>query len=282
MMRKMIRDALFFTFSLQPCCKYKLYPVQTVTKMGLCFLLENADLASIGLFMAKEKPLMSLLKSPRSLRWLTGGAAIGVTYFAGVAIALEAFRTDNNPLKVALSFYAHGPYGFLLNSAFLVLAAGTFALAFGLRSWFHRPGRLPVGLLLLGMSGLGDTLAGLFNNDFPPPGFPPRSLSGTFHTLGSFTSLLAFDIAMFVLARQFRAHPEWRSFSRTAFYLGLLIVVMEIIWIVAQLASPYVGAVEDVLLFLILLWQILTALQLYSKTTRKESIKALVEPERAR
>lgn len=101
-----------------------------------------------------------------------------------------------------------------------------------------------------------------------------------FHTLGSFTSLLAFDIAMFVLARQFRKHPEWRSFYRTALWLALLIVGMEVIWIAAQLASPYVGAVEDVLLFLILLWQMLTALQLYSKITRKESIQ--VEPERAR
>jgi len=225
---------------------------------------------------------MSLLKSPRSHRWLAGGAAVSVTYFAGVAIALEALRSDNNPLKVALSFYAHGPYGFLLNSAFLVLAAGTFALAFGLWPLLHRPGRLPIGSLLLGMSGLGDTLAGLFNNDFPPPGFPPRSLSGTFHTLGSFTSLLAFDVAMFVLARQFRTHPEWQSFYRTAFWLALSIVVMEIIWIAVQLDFPYVGAVEDVLLFLILLWQMLTALQLYSKTNRKESIQAKVEPERAR
>ena len=196
---------------------------------------------------------MSLLtKSPRSQRWLAGGAAVSVTYFAGVAIALEAFRSDNNPLKVALSFYAHGPYGYWLNSAFLVLAAGIFALAFGLWPWFHRPGHLPIGLLLLGISGLGDTLAGLSNNDFPPPGFPPRSVSGTFHTLGSFTSLLAFDVAMFVLAGQFRTHPKWRSFYRTAFCLTLLIVVMEIIWIAVQLDSPYVGAVEDVLLFLIL------------------------------
>ena len=226
---------------------------------------------------------MSLLaKSPHSQRWLAAGAAVSVTYFAGVAIALEALRSDNNPLNVALSFYAHGPYGFWLNSAFLVLAAGTFALAFGLWPWFHRPGRLPVGLLLLGISGLGDTLAGLFNNDFPPPGFPLRSLSGTFHTLGSFTSLLAFDVAMFVLARQFRIHPEWRSFYRTAFYLALIIVVMEIIWIAVQLVSPYVGAVEDVLLLLILLWQMLTALQLYFKIIRKEGIQAHLEPERAR
>jgi len=103
------------------------------------------------------------------------------------------------------------------------------------------------------------------------------SLSGTLHTLGSFTALLAFDVAMFVLARQFRNHPKWRSFYRTAFYLALLIVVMEMIWIGVQLNFPYVGAVEDVLLFLILLWQMLTALQLYSKTKRKESNQAQIE-----
>ena len=152
-----------------------------------------------------------LTKSPRSQRWLAGGAAAGVTYFAGVAIALEAFRSDNNLLKVALSFYAHGPYGFWLNSAFLVLAAGTFALALGLRPWFYRPRQVLVVSLLLGLSGLGDMLAGLFNNDFPPPGFPPRSLTGTFHTLDSFTSLLAFDLAMFVFAQQFRTHPVCRK-----------------------------------------------------------------------
>lgn len=77
---------------------------------------------------------------------------------------------------------------------------------------------------------------------------------------------------MFVLARQFRTQPEWRSFYRTAFYLALIIVAMEMIWIAVQFDSPYVGAVEDVLLFLILLWQMLTALQLYSKSNRKESI----------
>src|SRR5215469_15760905 len=141
-------------------------------------------------FARKEKPLMSLLtNSPRAQRWLAGGAAVSVTYFAGVAIALEALRSDNNPLTVALSFYAHGPSGFWLNSAFLVLAVGTFALASGLWPWFHRPGQVPIGVLLLAMSGLGDTLAGLFNNDFPPPGMPPRSVSGTLHTLGSFTAL---------------------------------------------------------------------------------------------
>ena len=220
--------------------------------------------------------MLLLTKSPRSHRWLAGGAAVSVIYFAGVAIALEALRSDNNPLKVALSFYAHGPYGIWLNSAFLVLAVGTFALALGLWPWFHRPGQLSIGLLLLGMSGLGDTLAGLFNNDFPPPGMPPRSLSGTIHTVGSFTSLLAFDVAMFVLARQFRNHPEWRSFYRTAFYLALIIVVMEIIWIGVQYDFPYIGAVEDVLLFLILLWQMLTAFKLYSKTKRKENNQAQI------
>jgi hypothetical membrane protein len=221
--------------------------------------------------------LMSLLITrPLSPRWSAIAGAIGVAYFAAVAVALEALRTDNNPLKIVLSDYAHGPYGLWLNSAFLVLGLGTFALALGLWSWFHHRGHVPIGPLLLVVSGLGDMLAGLFDNDFPPPDLPPRSVSGAFHTLGSFTSLLAFDLAMFVLARQFRSRPEWRAFSRTALRLALVIVAAEGIWIVAH-NFLYVGAIEDLLLVLILVWQLLTALQLYASSNAQQDNQDRVE-----
>ncbi len=68
----------------------------------------------------------------RGAAWFALLAIGGVLYFIMAVVILHLLRPDLNPITHAVSNYAVGPFGFLMTSAFFVLAMSECALACGL------------------------------------------------------------------------------------------------------------------------------------------------------
>lgn len=206
----------------------------------------------------------------RSRRLPAVCAAALACYFSVVAILLERTRTGTDPARVALSWYVHGPGGYWMNTAMWAEAIGFLALAVAFRRSLALGGTSSAGPALLTIAACGAALAGTFDIDPMPPHFPPTTISGVVHTIGSFAAITVFAAATLVLTRHFRRAPNWRSFYPRSLVLTACFAAAFLAWF-ATFAVPvlktYQGAIEDGMLAVIVLAQISMAVAAYSRMT---------------
>jgi hypothetical protein len=144
--------------------------------------------------------------------------------FVALLLLLHAVRADLEPAWHMVSEYSVGPWGWLMQAAFLALAGSFFALLFALRP--HLRGALGItGLVFLGMAGVGATMGGLFNTD--PPGTAPEHISttGMLHGFAFLLGVPGVLVAVTLLTIQLCRTASWRS-QRT-----LLIGTAALIWL---------------------------------------------------
>jgi len=155
-------------------------------------------------------------------RWLLTAGVIGPVFFV-VSFLIEGWiRPNYDPQRQFVSLLSLTDEGWQQIGNFLLTGALFTAAAVGWRRAMpDGPGCRWVPALL-GLAGIGLMVAGIFVTDagygYPagaPPGTPPvASWHGVIHDLASVWILFGLPVAMFVMARRFRAEGgRWAPFQ---------------------------------------------------------------------
>ncbi len=134
-----------------------------------------------------------------------------------LVVLLHFVQSETND-NDALSEYALGDYGWLMNLAFFSVAAGFAAVAvlMTLSLSPSRSGR--IGIALLFLAAIAWVLLGAGNIDAEGA---DQTFHGLVHGVGFVVGFPASFAAPLVLARAFRRDEGWRGFRRPTLILGL-------------------------------------------------------------
>jgi hypothetical protein len=125
----------------------------------------------------------------------------------------------------AVSEYALGDYGLLMNIAFFSGAAGIGALAFALHRSLARSKTAIAGIVLLWIAAVAWVLLGAGNID---PEGADATTHGLIHGIGFFLGLPTRLAAPLVLAAAFRRDERWAGHRRLSLALGIAALVAEV------------------------------------------------------
>jgi hypothetical membrane protein len=187
-------------------------------------------------------------------------AIVGIAVKFLTIAALHFLRSDVNPVLEPISNYGVGPYGFLLTVADIGSGLATLALVFGLYLGIPPPGRSYVGLLLLGLYGVSELLAGIFPIDIGGE----ATTVGTIHNIVGNMSFFCFPIAAILLSLRMGKDERWRSFRRPSLALSIVVVLSVILTIAGFNLGIGFGVTQRVANLAVLVWMLVVALHLRS------------------
>ena len=163
--------------------------------------------------------------------------------FVGILALLHVVRADVDPSWHFISEYEIGRHGWLMQGAFLVLAAANLALLAAVRPVLHGvAGTLGAVLFLVGT--LGTILGGVFVSDSVGTLPEAASPSGRMHALGG-TLGLAGVLGTWLLSAALLRDPAWRPARRavvvatTLFTLGFLVSFVAIATLVGRSGGTF-------------------------------------------
>jgi hypothetical protein len=156
-------------------------------------------------------------------RVLLAGGVAGPILFIGAFTVLGATRRDYDPMRQFVSLLSLSDDGWPMTLTFLASGILVIAAAIGMRRVLHfGPGCrwIPV---LVGLTGAGLVVAGLFPAD-PIQGYPPgaplvmpasASAHAVIHLLGALLIFVLLPAAGLVAARRFAVddRPAWAAYS---------------------------------------------------------------------
>jgi hypothetical protein len=151
---------------------------------------------------------------------LGGFALVGIGCFVFSVLALHWFQPDLNPLDQAVSYYVHGPHGWLLTVGLIGLGLGSLALTVGIMPTEHGPS-MWAGRCFLGTWSGCVLLSGIFAADPPGHWDKPPSTSGMIHGDVAMLAFLALPVAAWLLSRSFRHDVRWQWLSGLSFALAV-------------------------------------------------------------
>src|SRR5262245_24268168 len=118
--------------------------------------------------------------SENAIRPLSSLGMAGCLVFIAGVTALHALQPELSPLSDAVSYYVHGPYGWLVTLSLIALGIGSLAITIALARSAHQP-HSRVGLVALALWSLGALLGGVFPADPMGTWDQPPSISGSIH-----------------------------------------------------------------------------------------------------
>jgi hypothetical protein len=145
----------------------------------------------------------------------------GPALFIATLALLHALAPETNDTG-AISEYALGDYGWLMNIAFIAAGIGFAALAVSLVGALRQSRGARAGQALLLISALGWILLGAGNIDREGA---DTSWHGVVHGIGFFLATPAALAAMFVLARALRRDPRWSALGRLTLWAAAVALV---------------------------------------------------------
>jgi len=196
----------------------------------------------------------------RHAAWCAFAAIVGTLYFITAVVILHPLRPDLNPVTHAVSNYANGPFGFLMTSAFFLLAMSEFALAWGLARCLSFSRRMVASIIVLNLAGIGLLVTGLFHSDVNVPR-PPASASALVHWTGAGISFLSLMIAIFLLSGCFKRDLRLQSISRLS-YIWLVAIVLALMAYGAFSILDLTGIGERIYLAVSVSWLLFASLRL--------------------
>ena len=156
-------------------------------------------------------------------RLLLAGGALAGPLFMGVYLVQAFTRQGFDVTRHPASVLSNGDLGWIQVTNFLLSGLLVIAAAIGMRRMLHPARAGTWAPLLIGLSGVGLLLGGLFVADpmdgFPPgtPAGPPAAITtnGLLHFVGAALGFCAWIGACFVFARRFAALGQrgWAVFS---------------------------------------------------------------------
>jgi Protein of unknown function (DUF998) len=125
----------------------------------------------------------------------------------------------------AVSEYALGDYGWLMNIAFFSAATGIGALAFALHRSLARSKTAVAGVILLSLVTVAWICLGAGNID---PEGAEMTTHGLIHGIGFLLGLPTRLAVPLVFAAAFRRDERWKDYSRVTLAFGIAAVVAEL------------------------------------------------------
>lgn len=193
--------------------------------------------------------------------WAVAGM-IGTVAFLALVLVLHALEPGYSIVRDAVSAYANGAYGALLDIGFVCRGLAACCLVIGLWRALPRSGRLLQGLAALGAYGLSSVLAGFFPMD--PVGSSP-TLVGTIHIRVGLVAFASIALAALALTRSFSKAAGWRTVASVSKALSLLLLIALLGVVVVYLTphSGVFGIIERAASLTEVVWLLVVAAQLY-------------------
>jgi hypothetical protein len=212
------------------------------------------------MIQAPSKQNVRFTRRDKQATWCALIAVTGVFYFIMAVVMLHPLRPDLNPITRAVSNYAAGSFGFLMTSAFFMLALSEFALAWGFARCLAPGRRAMAGIALVNLAGIGLLVTGLFQSDVNVPR-PPASASAVVHWSGAGVSFLSLMIAIFLLSGCFKRDARWQSIYRLSF-VWLAVIVLALAAYGALSIFDWTGIGERIYIAVCIFWLLLVSLRL--------------------
>jgi hypothetical protein len=163
-------------------------------------------------------------RQPHALIWAARLAVAGPLLCITLVALLHVLEPEVNDSD-AVSEYALGDFGWLMNVAFFSGAAGIGALAFVLHRSLSQSRTAVVGIVLLSIAAVAWVLLGAGNID---PEGADTTTHGLIHGIGFLLGLPTRLAAPLVLAAAFRRDERWANHRRLTLVLGIAALAAEV------------------------------------------------------
>jgi hypothetical protein len=160
----------------------------------------------------------------RALTWVAR-LAVGAPILSIALVALLHVLEPEVNDRDAVSEYALGDYGWLMNIAFFSAALGIGALGVVLRRSLTSSKSAVAAVVLLSLAAVAWVLLGAGNID---PEGADATTHGVIHGVGFFLGLPTRLAAPFVLAAAFRRDERWASYRRPTLLIASVALLAEI------------------------------------------------------
>jgi len=181
----------------------------------------------------------------------------GMVYFLAAVVVLHFLRPEYNPIDHAVSNYAVGSFGYLMTSAFYVLAVSLFALSLSLFLSIALTNLSRIAILLLYLASSGMVVMGIFPGDAHAL-HPPATITGVVHWAAAGISFLSVMIAAFLLSVSFKTDERFQRFQRPCFNFAIVMVGALLLYGILALVG-WIGIGQRVFLAVCLLWLLVLA-----------------------
>ena len=205
----------------------------------------------------REMDQMVALDQSRLVTMFALITVVGIAYFIVVVCVMHFLRQDYNPVNHAVSNYAVGPFGYLMTSAFYVLALSVIAEAADLFLSIDLNKASLAAILLLCLSSCGIVVMGIFPGDAHSL-HPPATLIGVIHWAAAAFSFLCVMVAAFLLASSFKSDERFQRFQQPCLVLALAMVGALLLYGALALVG-WVGIGQRIYLAVCLLWMLVLA-----------------------
>jgi hypothetical protein len=172
---------------------------------------------------------------------------VGILIFPACILVLHVVQSELSPLDVAMSYYVHGRYGWLLSLSLVSLGIGSAGISIAATH------RLPDGLARrvamagLGLWSIGAIVGGLFPADPPGNWDQPPSVTGAVHGIAAVIALTAFPVGASAFALCAKHDDRWKT-SLHVLLLFTLLVDLSYIAFAASLTPALVRPGPPILL----------------------------------
>lgn len=150
-------------------------------------------------------------------------AIAGALFFIAAVAMLHVLRSEVDPLKGGMSFYAIGRFGTLMMGSFIALGVSQLALVAGFIRKQPPVPRSRAGLVLLAVSGAALLAVALF----PSNAVPPVTRTDFAHVVASMIFFSGFAIASVLVSRRLR--PEGHRPAAYVFAVGFGVTFLTLI-----------------------------------------------------
>lgn len=180
-------------------------------------------------------------------------------FFAVALILLHGLRPDYTPIDHMISDYAVGRLGWIMTTAFVVLALGCLTLGLGMVLGGPKSFTGRAGIFFLWVTTIGLLVTATFPTDLETA---PTTTTGNIHTASFLVNVLSIILCSLLFALSFFRSEEWRSYrwagSATA---TALIAAFIAQFLTLHRGAPY-GLTNRLFVTVLIFWLLATALRL--------------------
>ena len=173
----------------------------------------------------------------------------GIGLFLATAVGLHLLRPDLDPVRHPLSFYLVGPWGGVLQAAYVALALSMLALAWGVYRALPATARSAAPLLAFCLAGASLCVTAFAHTD-PPGG--ERTLEGLVHGISAQGAFLFATTGLVLQALRLRLDPRWRAAAR--WLLPWALACFAAVWVLAVWRDLPRGLAQKAVVAMIVTW----------------------------
>lgn len=172
-----------------------------------------------------------------------------LAFFLAAAVALHVLRPELDPVHSQMSLYLIGPWGSLLQAAYVALALAMAGLAWNAWRTAPLPARSAAPLLMLGLGGLCLCITAYAWMDMPGV---DASFEGLVHGITAQGAFLFTTTGLVLQALRLRHDPRWRRHAR--WLLPWALACFAAIWVLALWRELPRGLAQKAVIALIVGW----------------------------